>query len=176
MKRIESFAVDHSNLRRGLYVSRKDHVGTEIVTTFDIRMKAPNKEPVLDVPALHTLEHLGATFLRNHPVWAEKTVYFGPMGCRTGCYAIFKGDLRPEDVVPIMRKMFGFIARHKGKIPGASAVECGNYLSQDLPMARWEARKYLKEVLNNLTQKKLVYPPKEPRRIIQINRGQFISL
>ncbi len=158
MKRIESFTVDHTKLKRGLYVSRKDAVGSEYVTTFDIRMKTPNAEPVLDVPALHTIEHIGATFLRNHAEWAEKTVYFGPMGCRTGCYVIFKGDLRSEDAVEIVKELFAFIAEFDGAIPGASAVECGNYLSQDLPMARYEARKYLTEVLHALTPENLVYP------------------
>lgn len=158
MKRIESFTVDHTRLKRGLYVSRKDAVGSEYVTTFDIRMKTPNAEPVLDVPALHTIEHIGATFLRNHVEWAEKTVYFGPMGCRTGCYVIFKGDLSSENVVGIVKELFTFIAEFDGAIPGASAVECGNYLSQDLPMARYEAQKYLTEVLNRLTPENLTYP------------------
>ncbi len=158
MKRIASFTVDHTRLKRGLYVSRKDAVGAEYVTTFDIRMKTPNAEPVLDVPALHTIEHIGATFLRNHAEWAEKTVYFGPMGCRTGCYVIFKGDLNSGDAIGIVKELFTFIADFDGAIPGASAVECGNYLSQDLPMARYEARKYLNEVLCVLTPENLVYP------------------
>jgi len=158
MKRIASFTVDHTRLKRGIYVSRQDTVGSKYVTTFDIRMKTPNAEPVLDVPALHTIEHIGATFLRNHPEWAEKTIYFGPMGCRTGCYVIFKGDLRSEEVVGIVKELFTFIAEFDGAIPGASAVECGNYLSQDLPMARYEARKYVSEVLQALTPENLVYP------------------
>ena len=158
MERIASFTVDHNKLLRGLYVSRKDAVGAESVTTFDIRMKTPNQEPVIDVPALHTIEHLGATFLRNHAEWDEKTVYFGPMGCRTGCYVIFKGDLSSRDAVPIIKEMFSFIAEFEGDIPGASAVECGNYLDQNLPMARWEAKKYLEEVLENLKDENLVYP------------------
>ena len=158
MERIASFTVDHNKLLRGLYVSRKDAVGAESVTTFDIRMKVPNQEPVIDVPALHTIEHLGATFLRNHAEWDEKTVYFGPMGCRTGCYVIFKGELSSRDAVPIVTEMFSFIADYEGDIPGASAVECGNYLCQDLPMARWEAKKYLEEVLENLKDENLEYP------------------
>ena len=158
MKRIASFTVDHTRLKRGLYVSRKDAVGSEYVTTFDIRMKTPNAEPVLDVPALHTIEHIGATFLRNHAEWADKTIYFGPMGCRTGCYVIFTGDLRSEDAVEIVKELFTHIADFDGAIPGASAVECGNYLSQDLPMARYEARKYLTDVLNRLTPEHLTYP------------------
>ncbi|MHC9538973.1 MAG: S-ribosylhomocysteine lyase [Vulcanimicrobiota bacterium] len=158
MRRIESFAVDHSRLLRGLYVSRKDPVGGDMVTTFDIRMKEPNREPVIDIPAMHTIEHIGATFLRNNKVWAEKTVYFGPMGCRTGFYVILKGDLSPEDIMMIMKDMFAFIAAYQGDIPGASAVECGNCLCQDLPMARWEAGKYLKEVLEQLKHENTVYP------------------
>ena len=158
MKKIASFTIDHHKLQRGLYVSRKDVVGQETVTTFDIRMKLPNREPVLDVPALHTIEHLGATFLRSHPEWDEKTLYFGPMGCRTGCYVLFKGDLTSEAVVPIIKALFTFIAEYEGEIPGASPVECGNYLSQDLPMAKWEARKYLTEVLEHLQPENLAYP------------------
>lgn len=158
MRRIESFSVDHSRLLRGLYVSRKDPVGGDMVTTFDIRMKEPNREPVIDIPAMHTIEHIGATFLRNNKVWAEKTVYFGPMGCRTGFYVILKGDLSSEDIMMIMKDMFAFIAAYEGDIPGASAVECGNYLCQDLPMARWEAGKYLKEVLEGLKHENTVYP------------------
>lgn len=161
MKKIKSFTVDHSRLPRGLYVSRKDAVGAETVTTFDIRLKAPNREPVLDVPALHTIEHLGATFLRNHGTWAERTIYFGPMGCRTGCYAVFKGDLGPRDVLPVFRELFRFIAGYSGRIPGASARECGNYLSQDLPMARLEAAKYLKEVLLKASPGNLSYPSEQ---------------
>ncbi|MGV8122286.1 MAG: S-ribosylhomocysteine lyase [Candidatus Xenobiia bacterium LiM19] len=158
MKRIDSFAVDHSRLLRGLYVSRKDPVGGDMVTTFDIRMKEPNREPVMDIPAMHTIEHIGATFLRNNKVWAQKTVYFGPMGCRTGFYVILKGDLSSEDIIVIMKDMFAFIAAYQGDIPGASAVECGNYLCQDLPMARWEAGKYLKEVLEQHKHENTVYP------------------
>jgi len=158
MRRIESFAVDHSRLLRGLYVSRKDPVGGDMVTTFDIRMKEPNREPVIDIPAMHTIEHIGATFLRNNKAWAEKTVYFGPMGCRTGFYIILKGELSSEDIMMIMKDMFAFIAAYEGDIPGASAVECGNYLCQDLPMARWEAGKYLKEVLEGLKHENTVYP------------------
>lgn len=158
MNRIASFTVDHTRLNRGIYVSRKDHIGKECVTTFDIRMKKPNAEPVLDIPALHTIEHIGATFLRNHLQWAERTIYFGPMGCRTGFYVIFKGELNSGDVVPVIKEMFSFIATFDGAIPGASAIECGNYLCQDLPMARFEAEKYVSETLNRLTEENLVYP------------------
>ncbi len=158
MNKITSFTIDHTRLVRGIYVSRKDSIGAETVTTFDIRMKVPNQEPVLDVPALHTIEHLAATFLRNHQEWAEKTLYFGPMGCRTGCYVLFKGELNSENVAPVITELFEFIAGYEGEIPGSSAVECGNYLSQDLPMAKWEARKFLSEVLSCLKPENLHYP------------------
>jgi len=158
MRRIDSFTVDHRRLLRGLYVSRKDRIGGDTITTFDIRIKEPNREPVIDIPAMHTIEHLGATFLRNDRIWAEKTVYFGPMGCRTGFYAILKGDLSSEDIIMIMKDMFAFIATYEGVVPGASPVECGNYLCQDLPMARWEAGKYLKEVLEHINNVNTVYP------------------
>ncbi len=158
MNKIASFQIDHTLLKRGLYISRKDAVGNSFVTTFDIRMKTPNSEPVLDVPTIHTMEHIAATFLRNHAEWAEKTVYFGPMGCRTGFYVIFKAELRSDDIVQIMKELFGFIAGFTGDIPGASAVECGNYLCQDLPMARYESKKFLTEVLNRLTPETLNYP------------------
>jgi S-ribosylhomocysteine lyase len=158
MKKIASFTIDHTRLKRGIYVSRKDPVGKDCVTTFDIRMKTPNLEPVLDIPAMHTIEHIGATFLRNHKKWAEKTLYFGPMGCRTGFYVLFKEDLESKYIVPVMKEMFRYISSYTSKIPGASPVECGNYLSQDLNMARYEAEKFLKEVLENIKKENLVYP------------------
>ena len=158
MEKITSFTIDHTRLLRGIYVSRKDPVGNETVTTFDIRMKEPNKEPVIDVPALHTIEHLGATFLRNHQQWSEKMIYFGPMGCRTGVYAVFAGNLNSKEIAPLMKEMYEYIAGYDEEIPGASAVECGNYLCQDLPMAQWEARKFVDEVLNDLKEKNMVYP------------------
>ena len=158
MERIKSFTIDHNKLQRGIYVSRIDRIGVESITTFDIRMKSPNKEPALDVPALHTIEHLGATFLRNHPTKAEEIIYFGPMGCRTGCYLIVKGDISSREILPLVQEMFQFIAEYHGDIPGASAVECGNYLNQDLPMAHWEAKKFLQEVITNITEENLVYP------------------
>ncbi|MFP4365109.1 MAG: S-ribosylhomocysteine lyase [Spirochaetia bacterium] len=158
MERITSFEIDHNKLNRGLYVSRKDPVGNTMVTTFDIRMKKPNAEPVIDVPALHTLEHLGATFLRNHETWNDKVLYLGPMGCRTGLYLLLKGDLSSKDALPLIKELFEFIANYKGEVPGAAAVECGNYLSQDLPMARWEAKKYVDEVLEDIGDDRLVYP------------------
>lgn len=158
MKKIPSFTIDHNRLMRGIFVSRKDHVGNEAVTTFDIRMKEPNREPALGQGALHTIEHLAATFLRNHPTWADKIIYWGPMGCLTGNYLLVKGDLTSTDILPLMIETFRFIADYEGEIPGATAKDCGNYLLQDLPMARWEASKYLTEVLEVATEENLVYP------------------
>ena len=158
MKKIPSFTIDHNRLVRGIYVSRQDHVGDDTITTFDIRMKEPNREPALGQGALHTIEHLAATFLRNHPTWADKIIYWGPMGCLTGNYLLVKGDLRSHDILPLMIETFRFIADYEGEIPGATPKDCGNYLLQDLPMARWEARKYLTEVLEVATEENLVYP------------------
>lgn len=158
MKKIPSFTIDHLRLQRGIYVSRKDYVGDEVITTFDIRMKNPNREPALGQGAIHTIEHLAATFLRNHPTWADRIVYWGPMGCLTGNYLLVKGDLESKDILGLMLETFRFIADYKGEIPGATAKDCGNYLLQDLPMTRWEANKYLTEVLEVITDEQLVYP------------------
>ena len=158
MEKIPSFTIDHLLLKRGVYVSRKDYVGGEVVTTFDVRMKEPNREPVLSPSAIHTIEHLAATFLRNHPVWADKIIYWGPMGCLTGNYLLMKGDLSPQDILPLMQDTFRFIATYEGEIPGATAKDCGNYLLQDLPMARWEAKKYLEEVLLQMKPENMNYP------------------
>ena len=158
MEKIASFTIDHEKMSRGIFVSRQDKVGDQTITTFDIRIKLPNREPVLDNPQLHTIEHLGATYLRNDPEWADKTIYFGPMGCRTGCYVLFSGDLTSRDIVPVITGMFEFIAGYEGEIPGAAARDCGNYLEQNLAMAKWESRKYLDEVLTCLTEENLNYP------------------
>lgn len=158
MRKIESFTVDHLRLKRGIYVSRKDLVKDEVITTFDLRMKEPNNEPVINTAELHTIEHLGATFLRNHPIYDEKTVYFGPMGCRTGYYVIFKGDLKSDDIVDIIKEMFDFIRNYEGEVPGADPKSCGNYLDMNLNMARYEADKYYREVLMQLTEDNLNYP------------------
>lgn len=158
MKKIASFTIDHTRLSRGMFVSRKDEVGGDVVTTFDVRMKEPNREPALGQGALHTIEHLAATFLRNHPTWADKVVYWGPMGCLTGNYLLLKGDLTSADVVELMKETFRFIADYEGEIPGATARDCGNYLLQDLPMAKLEAAKYLHEVLECMEECNLVYP------------------
>lgn len=158
MEKIASFTIDHRKLKRGLYVSRKDIVGNETVTTFDIRMKEPNKEAALNVAAVHTIEHIGATFLRNHKRYAGKTIYFGPMGCLTGFYLILKGDLDSEDIVPLAQEMFKFISEFEGEIPGATEVECGNYRLMDLPQARVDAGKFQTEVLLHLDESQLAYP------------------
>ncbi len=158
MEKIASFTVDHNRLLRGIYVSRKDKIGSETLTSFDVRMKEPNREPVLGLPEIHTMEHLGATFLRSHPEWKDRTIYFGPMGCTTGHYVIFSGDLNSEDVVQIFTEMFEFMTNFEGNIPGNSAIECGNYLGHNLSMAKWEAKKYLQEVLYHLKEENLNYP------------------
>lgn len=158
MKTIASFTVDHLRLLPGVYVSRKDSIGNETVTTFDIRMTRPNYEPVMNTAEVHTIEHLGATFLRNHTQYGEKTVYFGPMGCRTGFYLLLAGEYTSEDIVPLLKEMFSFIANFHGEVPGAAAVACGNYLDMNLPMARFLATKYLDEVLDKITPDRLNYP------------------
>lgn len=158
MEKIPSFTIDHERLKRGIYVSRKDKVGGEIVTTFDIRMKLPNREPVLGQGAIHTIEHLAATFLRNHPKWKDSIVYWGPMGCLTGNYLLMKGDLTSKDILPLMQETFRFIADFDGEVPGTTARDCGTYLLHDLPMARYEAKKYLEETLNCATEENLNYP------------------
>ncbi|MBU3838706.1 MAG: S-ribosylhomocysteine lyase [Candidatus Phocaeicola faecigallinarum] len=158
MEKIPSFTIDHIRLLRGIYVSRQDKVGTETVTTFDVRMKEPNREPALSPSAIHTIEHLAATFLRNHPAWADKIIYWGPMGCLTGNYLVVKGDLKSADILPLMIETFRFIADYEGEVPGATAKDCGNYLMMNLPMAKWESKKYLEEVLEQATEENLNYP------------------
>lgn len=158
MKKIKSFTVDHLRLVPGVYVSRVDYVNAYPVTTFDLRMTSPNDEPVMNTAEVHTIEHLGATFLRNHETYADKTIYFGPMGCRTGFYLILSGEYTSADIVPLMQEMFSFIADFEGDVPGAAAKDCGNYLDMNLPMARYLARKYLDEVLTDIREEQLVYP------------------
>ena len=161
MEKIASFTIDHNRLKRGIFVSRKDIVGGETVTTFDIRMKEPNREPAMHVGALHTIEHLAATYLRNNDEWKDRIVYWGPMGCLTGNYLILRGDFKSEDIAELMRSTFNFVANFEGEIPGAKPEDCGNYLLHDLPMARWESAKYVNEVLNNLQYDNLNYPSKQ---------------
>ena len=158
MEKIPSFTIDHIRLLRGVYVSRQDVVGGEVVTTFDVRMKEPNREPALSPSAIHTMEHLVATFLRNHPVWTSRIVYWGPMGCLTGNYLIVKGDVSSREIVPLLCEAFAFVASFEGEVPGATARDCGNYLLMNLPEAQWEARKYLNEVLENIAAENLNYP------------------
>lgn len=158
MEKIASFTVDHIRLLPGLYVSRKDTAGNGIITTFDIRMTSPNDEPVMNTAEVHTIEHLGATFLRNHDTFGSFVIYFGPMGCRTGFYLLLAGDYKSEDIVPLMREMFEFIADYEGDIPGASPKDCGNWMDMNLPMAKYLARKYLKEVLTDIQECRLRYP------------------
>ncbi len=158
MEKITSFTIDHLLLQPGLYVSRKDPVGQEIVTTFDIRMTSPNEEPVMNTAEIHAMEHLGATYLRNQTQWKERVLYFGPMGCRTGFYLLLRGDLESREIVELVAGMFVFIRDFEGEIPGASAKDCGNYLDMNLPMAKFLAKKYLEEVLTDIKENRLVYP------------------
>lgn len=158
MKKIASFTVNHLTLLPGIYVSRKDTVGANVLTTFDLRMTRPNFEPVMNTAEMHTIEHLGATYLRNHPDYADKTIYFGPMGCRTGFYLILAGDYESRDIIPLIQELFLFIAEYEGAIPGAAARDCGNYLDLNLPMAKYLAQKYYDEVLDDITEEHLIYP------------------
>lgn len=158
MEKIPSFTIDHNRLKRGIYVSRQDNVGNEVITTFDIRMKEPNREPVLQPEAIHTIEHLAATYLRNDPEWKNSIIYWGPMGCLTGNYLLMKGNLKSADIVELMRRTFRFIADYEGEIPGAAPKDCGNYLLHNLPLARLEARKFVEEVLDKITEENLIYP------------------
>ena len=143
MEKIASFTIDHIKLQPGIYVSRKDHIGQETVTTFDIRMTSPNEEPVMNTAEMHAIEHLAATFLRNHPEFGSKIVYFGPMGCRTGFYLLLAGDYSSREILPLLTEMFAFIRDFQGDVPGASPKDCGNYLDMNLPMARYLADKFL---------------------------------
>lgn len=158
MEKITSFTIDHLRLVPGVYVSRIDYAGEQPLTTFDLRMTKPNDEPVMNTAEVHTIEHLAATFLRNHKDYKDKTIYFGPMGCRTGFYLILSGLYESKDIIPLMIEMFEYIASFEGDVPGACAKDCGNYLDMNLPMAKYLARKYLDEVLLHITEKQLVYP------------------
>ena len=159
MKKIASFTIDHIRLKRGIFVSRRDTTPSgDVITTFDIRMTEPNRMPPIDGAALHTIEHLAATFLRNHPVWADRVIYWGPMGCCTGNYLLLSGELNSADILPLMRETFSFIASWDGDVPGATPRDCGNYSYMDLAAARAEARRYLDEVLTSPTDENLNYP------------------
>ena len=157
MEKIASFTIDHIRLKPGLYVSRKDRVGSGVVTTFDLRLTSPNDEPVMNTAEVHTIEHLGATYLRNQPEWGKRVLYFGPMGCRTGFYLLLTGDYAPEDVVPLVRDCFRFIRDYRGVVPGACARDCGNYLDMNLPMANYWGGRYA-ALLENIGPERLHYP------------------
>ena len=158
MNKIASFTVNHLDLLTGVYVSRKDYLGDQVLTTFDLRFTRPNEEPPMDNPGIHSIEHLVATFLRNHREWADKTVYFGPMGCRTGFYLLLSGDYESKDIIPLMNEMFTFIKDFNDDVPGACARDCGNFRDMNLPMANYLADKFLKEVLDNIGTDRLIYP------------------
>ena len=158
MEKITSFTIDHIKLAPGVYVSRKDTVGKEVITTFDLRMTSPNDEPVMNTAEMHAIEHLAATYLRNHKEFGSKIIYFGPMGCRTGFYLLLAGDYESKAIVDLMIELFQFIAEFDDEVPGASAKDCGNYLDMNLPMARYLAKKYLAEVLLSITEAQLIYP------------------
>ena len=158
MEKITSFTIDHIKLQPGVYVSRKDPVGDQVITTFDIRMTSPNEEPVMNTAELHTMEHLAATFLRNHKEFGPKVIYWGPMGCRTGNYLLLNGDYESRDIVPLMIEMFEFIRDFEGEIPGASPKDCGNYLDMNLGMANYLASRYLENTLYDIDDAHLVYP------------------
>ncbi|MNM67923.1 S-ribosylhomocysteine lyase [compost metagenome] len=158
MEKIPSFTINHLELYPGVYVSRKDNVGGSVITTFDIRMTRPNFEPVMNTAEMHAIEHLGATYLRNHADFGSKIVYFGPMGCRTGFYLLLNGDYASKDIVDLLTSLYKFIADFEGEIPGASARDCGNYLDMNLPMAKYLGKKFLNEVLLNISEATLNYP------------------
>ena len=158
---VTSFGIDHNILLRGIYVSRKDTVENGTLTTFDIRMKEPNREMVMDTAVMHTIEHLMATFFRSHPLWAEKTIYVGPMGCRTGMYAIFKGDLESNDVAVIIKECYDYMSQFSGELPAAKAEMCGNYLDHNLEITKIECKKFVDEVLSCLKKENMIYPRQE---------------
>jgi S-ribosylhomocysteine lyase len=157
MEKIASFQIDHLRLKPGLYVSRKDKFANLIITTFDLRIKEPNKEPVLDQPALHTIEHLCATFLRSSEEWGEKIIYFGPMGCRTGFYLILGEDYDSKDILPLLLEMLEWIDKFEGDVPGASPIECGNWREQNIEIAKWECKRYA-ALLKNAGKENFEYP------------------
>lgn len=157
MKKIPSFSIDHNKLQPGVYVSRKDQIGIETVTTFDLRMTSPNEEPVMNTAEVHALEHVAATYLRNNEEWSDKVVYVGPMGCRTGFYLLLAGNYESKDVLNLIIDTFTFVSEFEGEIPGACAKDCGNYLDMNLDMAKYWARRYT-QILKNITPDRLVYP------------------
>ena len=157
MEKITSFTIDHIKLQPGLYVSRKDKVGAETVTTFDLRLTSPNEEPVMNTAEVHTIEHLAATYLRNEPQWKDRVLYFGPMGCRTGFYLLLAGDYSSRDVLGLVLDCFRFIRDYRGEVPGASPKDCGNYLDMNLGMANYWGARY-SALLEDITPDRLDYP------------------
>ena len=157
MEKITSFTIDHLKLQPGVYVSRRDAVGSSFVTTFDLRITSPNEEPVMNTAEMHTIEHLAATYLRNDPQWKDRVLYFGPMGCRTGFYLLLTGDLTSREVLPLVLETFRFIRDFQGEVPGASAKDCGNYLDMNLPMANYWGARYVR-LLEEISDDRLVYP------------------
>ena len=157
MEKITSFTIDHIKLQPGLYVSRVDAVGNEKITTFDLRLTSPNEEPVMNTAEMHTIEHLAATYLRNEPLWKEKILYFGPMGCRTGFYLLVAGQWSSAEILPLVRDCFRFVADFRGDVPGASAKDCRNFLDMNLPMANYWGKRYAK-LLENVDESRLIYP------------------
>lgn len=158
MEKIASFTIDHIKLQPGIYVSRKDQIGQEVVTTFDLRMTSPNEEPVMNTAEVHTIEHLGATYLRNKEEIRDKVIYFGPMGCRTGFYLLLAGDYASKDIAALVTEMFEFIRDYRGEVPGASPKDCGNYLDMNLSMANYLADRYLEKTLYGIDDAHLIYP------------------
>lgn len=158
MEKIASFTIDHMRLLPGVYVSRKDTIGDCVITTFDIRITRPNFEPVMNTAEVHTIEHLAATFLRNHKSYGDRVIYFGPMGCRTGFYLVLAGDYESKDIIPLMTELFEFMSTYEDEVPGACANDCGNYLDMNLPMARYISKKFLNEVLKDISEERLIYP------------------
>jgi S-ribosylhomocysteine lyase len=161
MEKIASFTIDHIKLQPGIYVSRKDHVGAETITTFDLRMTSPNDEPVMNTAEMHTIEHLGATYLRNDPEWKDKIIYFGPMGCRTGFYLLMAGDLDSKDIVELITHTYEFIRDFEGELPGAAPQDCGNYLDHNVAMAKYVSKRYLDNTLYHIDDAHLIYPVQE---------------
>ncbi len=157
MKKIPSFTVNHDNLYPGVYVSRLDHIGEETITSFDLRFTKPNFEPALENAPIHAIEHLGATFLRNHETWAKRVIYFGPMGCRTGFYLLLAGELKPIEIVPLLKELCQFIIDYQDDIPGATRRDCGNFQDMNLYTAKYHAKKYLEEVLIDIKEDRMVY-------------------
>lgn len=155
---VTSFTINHDKLLRGIYVSRKDKVGEEVLTTFDIRFKRPNIEPPIETSAIHTIEHLMAVYLRGNKQWEDKIIYVGPMGCRTGMYLILKGDFQPWDIIDIMKDTFEYMSEFEGSVPATTSAECGNYLDHNLTLCKYECRKFLNEVINNIKKENMVYP------------------